>query len=775
MSRGPPSPSLAELSRNASVISSSSSSSSTSSLLLDARPVRPTRTFAAPRSASDLAHSQVHLLPAYIQRDLGISTPPSSPLRDPSPAPPRPRFNSPHDFEFGDILGHGSYSTVIQATGKFSRRVYAIKVLDKAHLQRHNQTKTAYAEKDALVALGISHPGVVGLHSTFSDAWSLYFVLDLLPNGDLRALITRYGSLSLECTRYYIAQLTDALVFIHGKGVMHRDIKPENLLLDARFRLALADFGTAKVLPIHAPTPTDFPAPTPAPALHHSNTFVGTPQYYSPELLVSSTTSPASDLWALGCVLVELHTGAFAFAAPSPMETWRRIKALHYDLPDAFDPRARDLVTKLLVIQPEDRLGAVGPNPMQALRDHPFFVDIQWDAIWDVPHPPLESGLRPPPEPISAPESDAELGAQLREERLMDQDDDEIAWGKDARIAAYLPGLRHTSPIATSNGHASPGRNRNSSSLGKPAQGSSRAASEVANAAESDEGGDADISDLQRYTFPRVAQEGQEDDGGLPYSAPPKDTSEGDRESRAAEEEDENQNSRSLEVQLAEAVAGTVLQSGSDAKVDEVLSQDAHANENGHGHVPPVVSPVEPQLTNQVSPYPMSTCTPVAIPVPAPKPAPSIPTPSQYAHILHLPEHLLLSSPLVPEAPATSFARLLPRLLSGSLRSKPKLKERVLLLTDRRVLCVSAGKTVATVKGEFALPRPQHVAALTMQGVAVPPPQVKGVELRGEKGLAILSNDKPVVYVLDDPAAPQKWVKHIQSMLLLADAPPAQT
>lgn len=142
---GPPSPSLAEISRNTSVISSSSSSSSsssTSSLVSNSDktqkfllpvPARPSRTFAAPSRAFDFAQSQsqAHLLPGYIKRELGISTivssaPSSSPLRDPdiNGAPTYlpnsglqkkatgPRLNSPQDFEFGDILGHGSYSTV---------------------------------------------------------------------------------------------------------------------------------------------------------------------------------------------------------------------------------------------------------------------------------------------------------------------------------------------------------------------------------------------------------------------------------------------------------------------------------------------------------------------------------------------------------------------------------------------------------------------------------------------------------------------------------------
>ncbi|KAG6898018.1 hypothetical protein C0992_007014 [Termitomyces sp. T32_za158] len=590
---------LAEISRNTSVISSSSSSSSLSEGV-ETRPVRPARKFAAPRTASDPPQS-VRELPGYMQRELGVE-----PVRGAGP--------SAHDFEFGEILGHGSYSTVIQARARKSGRAFAIKVLDKAHLQRHNQRRTAFAEKDALVVLGTAHPGVVGLHSTFSDASSLYFVLDLLPNGDLRALIVRYGSLSLACTRYYIAQLTDALAFIHSKGVMHRDVKPENLLLDARFRLALADFGTAKVLPAD-----DSP--------RRSHTFVGTPQYYSPELLSTSYTCPASDLWALGCVLFELHTGTFAFNGPSPLLTWRLIKALSYTIPDQFDTDAADLVRRLLLVEPADRLGA---NDMAALKSHSFFNSIDWHKIWDEPHPPLESGLKQPPEPVTPISTDAELSAQLREERIQNEDDDEIAWAKDARLAAYLPGIRHGNTL--------------------PA-----------------------VQPAGDYKFPRL----ESNEEGIPY--------------------------------------------------DDVEALDLA-----------VSSPPDPPTADNID----------VVVNPPPVPLDISSAHPNFAHLLQPKETLILCTPLVPESSTPGgLVRLLPRLFSGSLK-KPKLKERVLLLTDRRVLCVNTGsKSVTTIKAEHPLTN------------------IKGVETRGNDGVTILINDKGVAYAFDELGAQENWVKNIQGML----------
>lgn len=297
------------------------------------------------------------------------------------------------DFSFGKVLGEGSYSTVYLATDRQSLKEYAIKVLEKKHIIKEKKIKYVNIEKNTLNRL-TEHPGIVRLYYTFQDETSLYYVLDLCNGGELLGVLKRTHTFDEECTRFYGAQILDAIEYMHSRGVIHRDLKPENVLLDDNMHVKITDFGTAKLLPDpRDPRPPPENAP-PAEGSSRAASFVGTAEYVSPELLTEKTAGKASDVWAFGCIIYQLLAGRPPFKGGTEYLTFQKIVGLEYDFPSGFPPAARDLVERCLVLDPGRRL------TIEHIKNHEFFDGHSFGkGLWRMKAPRLRPHIPPTQEP----------------------------------------------------------------------------------------------------------------------------------------------------------------------------------------------------------------------------------------------------------------------------------------------------------------------------------------------------------------------------------------
>lgn len=155
-----------------------------------------------------------------------------------------------------------------------------------------------------------------------------------------------------------------------------------SILLDANMRVKVTDFGTAKLLDLPTPTTTEdgeiqFPIHETTMEEERASSFVGTAEYVSPELLNDKAACKSSDLWAFGCILFQLLSGRPPFKASNEYQTFQKIIKLDYQFPLAFPSQVKDLVSKLLLLDPAKRL------TIAQIKLHPFFKDVKFGpALW---------------------------------------------------------------------------------------------------------------------------------------------------------------------------------------------------------------------------------------------------------------------------------------------------------------------------------------------------------------------------------------------------------
>ncbi|XP_067238596.1 3-phosphoinositide-dependent protein kinase 1a isoform X2 [Chanodichthys erythropterus] len=329
----------------------------------DAAPIQPSVVLRSCASSSmvrtQLNSNLPHCLSMEVRGGEASAQPKTSTLK-----PPQSRKKE--DFSFGKILGEGSFSTVVLAKELATGKEYAMKILEKNHIRKENKAHYVFREKDILSS--IDHPFFVKLYFTFQDSHKLYFALSYAKNGELLRYIRKIGSFDETCTRFYTAEIVCALDYLHSMGIIHRDLKPENILLSEDMHIHITDFGTAKQLSSDS-TQT------------RANSFVGTAQYVSPELLTEKSACKSSDLWALGCIIYQLVAGLPPFRAGNEYLIFQKIIKLEYEFPEKFFPKAKDLVQRLLSLDPRKRLGCEEMGGFNPLKGHMFFETISWENL----------------------------------------------------------------------------------------------------------------------------------------------------------------------------------------------------------------------------------------------------------------------------------------------------------------------------------------------------------------------------------------------------------
>ncbi len=223
-------------------------------------------------------------------------------------------------YEILADLGVGGMGEVYRARDPRLGRDVAIKVLPPAFSADVDRLRRF--EQEARATAALNHPHILAVYDIGTEAGTTFVVSELLEGKTLRDVL-KPGALPGRKAIAYAVQVAQGLAAAHEKGIVHRDLKPENLFITADGRVKILDFGLAKLTePLRDDAVTDLAT---MPGSTSPGMIVGTMGYMAPEQIQGLRIDPRTDLFALGCVLYEMLSGARAFSGRTGVDTMSAI------------------------------------------------------------------------------------------------------------------------------------------------------------------------------------------------------------------------------------------------------------------------------------------------------------------------------------------------------------------------------------------------------------------------------------------------------------------
>ena len=255
-----------------------------------------------------------------------------------------------HDFEKEKEIGKGGFGLVWKVVHKKTQKVYCIKVIQKHGIIEQKLVEQMNREIEIMYIL--NHPHCLRLKNHFEDDNHFYLVMPLAVKGQLYRVLRKFRKFDERTAAQILRETISALQYLHhfNPPIIHRDIKPENLLLNEGGRVLLADFGWSNF--------SDGGV---------RKTFCGTPEYIAPEMLLKKGHDTGVDVWSVGVLMFELLAGYSPFVAKNNQDLYQNIRRLKIQWPKDMPPLAKNLIGKILKLNPLDR-----PS-LEEILDHQWF------------------------------------------------------------------------------------------------------------------------------------------------------------------------------------------------------------------------------------------------------------------------------------------------------------------------------------------------------------------------------------------------------------------
>ncbi len=253
------------------------------------------------------------------------------------------------NYRIGKTLGIGSFGKVKVAEHVLTGHKVAIKILNRKKIKAiHMEEKV---RREIKILRLFMHPHIIRLYEVLETPHDIFVVMEYVKSGELFDYIVEKGRLGENEARHFFQQIVSGVEYCHRNMVVHRDLKPENLLLDSKNNVKIADFGLSNVMRDG----------------HFLKTSCGSPNYAAPEVISGKLYSgPEVDVWSCGVIMYALLCGSLPFDDESIPNLFKKIKGGIYTLPSYVSPGARDLISRMLLVDPLKRI------TMAEIRNHPW-------------------------------------------------------------------------------------------------------------------------------------------------------------------------------------------------------------------------------------------------------------------------------------------------------------------------------------------------------------------------------------------------------------------
>ncbi|TVU20483.1 hypothetical protein EJB05_36691, partial [Eragrostis curvula] len=253
-------------------------------------------------------------------------------------------------YRIGKTLGIGSFGKVKIAEHILTGHKVAIKILNRRKIRSMEMEEKV--KREIKILRLFMHPHIIRLYEVIDTPADIYVVMEYVKCGELFDYIVEKGRLQEEEARRFFQQIISGVEYCHRNMVVHRDLKPENLLLDSKWNVKIADFGLSNVMRDG----------------HFLKTSCGSPNYAAPEVISGKLyAGPEVDVWSCGVILYALLCGTLPFDDENIPNLFKKIKGGIYTLPSHLSPSARDLIPRMLVVDPMKRI------TIREIREHAWF------------------------------------------------------------------------------------------------------------------------------------------------------------------------------------------------------------------------------------------------------------------------------------------------------------------------------------------------------------------------------------------------------------------